>query len=243
MQQEHHPVAPPEDIHRQGDHPAIHGMLIIGEARVLMSHLPMFHSPHDFQVLLEVSLSMAGAAPSKTYLDDRRDTMSKVYTWVPKPFVLSTLVADPTMQPTMIGTIYRGHFERGGVAITSDQVEARVGRVLYARRLDPKAPAPTELRYLMFGSPAELFLAHLITKPPDFDQVLVAQVEIPLDGWLGGLDGTAIALRIEGSGHAPNVPLKEGDRFRATRLDSPVIDAHPLAVSTEFYFETGDLAS
>jgi hypothetical protein len=33
----------------QGDHPAVHGMLMVGETQVLMSRLPMFHSPHDYQ--------------------------------------------------------------------------------------------------------------------------------------------------------------------------------------------------
>jgi hypothetical protein len=48
---------PPAPIHKmphyQGDHPAIHDMLIFGEP-------PMFHLPHDYQVLLEISLSAAG---------------------------------------------------------------------------------------------------------------------------------------------------------------------------------------
>ena len=96
---------------------------------------------------------------------------------MPEPFLLSALVADRSAHPTMIGTIFRGHFERGGVAITASNVVARVKRVFYAGRLDPKAPPPTELRYLMFGSPAEPFLAHLITCPPDFDQILAAEIK------------------------------------------------------------------
>jgi hypothetical protein len=98
------------DAHPQGDHPAVHGMLIIGETRLLMSHLPMFHPPHDCQVLL----SAPGSDPLKTYLDDGKASKSKVYTWVPKPFQLSALLAHPKIPLTMIGTIFRGHFERGG---------------------------------------------------------------------------------------------------------------------------------
>ena len=56
----------------QSDHAAVHGMLMVGEDRSLMSHLPMFHSPHDYQLLLEVNLSAPGSDPLKTYLDDRR---------------------------------------------------------------------------------------------------------------------------------------------------------------------------
>jgi hypothetical protein len=88
-------------------------MLIVGATRVLMSHLPMFHPPHDYQVLLEVSLSAAGSDPLQTYIDDRRASKSKLYTWLPKPFLLSDLVADPKVPLNMVGVIYRGHFERG----------------------------------------------------------------------------------------------------------------------------------
>lgn len=239
--QHDHPGAPPGDTHHQGDHPAVHGMLVVGETRVLMSHLPMFHQPHDYQVLLEVSLSMADADPMKTYLDDRMDTKSEVYTWVPKPCVLAALVANPATASTMVGAIFRGHFERGGIAITSDQVEARVERVLYARRLDPDTPVPNELVYLIFGSPAEPFLAHLITRPPDFDQVLGVQIQAPSAGWPGEWDAKAVALRIEGPGFASDFRLKEGDRVRATRLDNPAAEAIELVATSEFYLETGDL--
>ena len=82
----------------------------------------------------------------------------------------------------MVGTIFRGHFERGGVPITANNVVARVERVFYVGRLDPKARPLTELRYLMFGSSAEPFLAHLITCPPDFDQILAAEIEAAAAG-------------------------------------------------------------
>ena len=43
--------------HGEGDHgdtTGIHGMLLFGEDILYLSHLPMFASPHNFQVLLEV---------------------------------------------------------------------------------------------------------------------------------------------------------------------------------------------
>jgi hypothetical protein len=58
MPAQHHHEPNPE-------HPAVHGMLMVGEARVLMSHLPMFHAPHDQQIILETSLSAPGFDPQK----------------------------------------------------------------------------------------------------------------------------------------------------------------------------------
>jgi hypothetical protein len=225
------------------EHPAVHGMLIVGETRVLLSHLPMFHVPHDYQMLLEVSLSAPGSDPLKTYLDDRKATQGKVYTWVPKPFLLSGLDTSPSTPLTMTGTIFRGHFERGGEAITSDDVEAKVERVLYSRRLDQMDPQVLQRRYLMFGSPAEPFLAHVITRPPDFDQVTGIEITVQPADWLAGWDGSAIVLNIDGAVVPPGTPLREGDQVKTSRADDPANGIATVTVRREFYFETGDLAS
>jgi hypothetical protein len=52
----------------------------------------------------------------------------------------------------------------------------KINRVVSFRKFDPKASKPEQLKYLLFGTPQELFLAHFITKPPDFDQVLSVKV-------------------------------------------------------------------
>jgi hypothetical protein len=95
----------------------------------------------------------------------------------------------------MVGTIFRGHFERGGVAITADDVEARVERVLYSRRLVAPDPPLAERRYVMFGSPSELFLAHVITRPPDFDQVTAIEIATPPYDWLTGWEASGSRSR------------------------------------------------
>jgi hypothetical protein len=47
----------------------------------------------------------------------------------------------------------------------------RVTDVVYAQKLDQSA-AFDELRYILFGRGDELFLAHLLSRPPDFDQIV-----------------------------------------------------------------------
>ena len=41
------------------DKPATHGMLIFGTNKIYASHLPMFHSPHNYQVILELDLDLS----------------------------------------------------------------------------------------------------------------------------------------------------------------------------------------
>jgi len=235
---------PPQHHHEpNAEHPAVHGMLMVGQARVLMSHLPMFHAPHDYQIILETSLSAPGFDPQKKYVDDRNATQTRTYTWVPKPFVLSDLLRSHAVPPTMVGTIFRGHFERGGIAITGDDVEARVERILYSRRLVASDPALAERRYVMFGSPSEPFLAHLITRPPDFDQVTAIEIAAPSADSLAGWEGAGVRLKIDGTARSPDTALREGDQVSATRLDGLTTGSAVLSVRREFYLETGDLAS
>ncbi len=225
------------------EHPAVHGMLIVGESRVLLSHLPMFHAPHDFQMFLEVSLSAPASDPLKRYLDDRKATQTRIYTWVPKPFVLSGLAMSPPTLLTMTGTIFRGHFERGGEPITSGDVSAKVERVLYSRRLDQMNPPRIEPRYLLFGSRQEPFLAHVIAKPPDFDQISGVDIAAGSANWLTGWDGSAVALDVGGVGASLDSRLREGDQVNARRADDLASGTAIVTLRREFYFETDDLAS
>ena len=65
------------------DRPAVHGMLVIGEQTVYVSHLPMFMSPHDYQVILEVNLSNGGSAVHAAYVKDRKTNAASLCTLEP----------------------------------------------------------------------------------------------------------------------------------------------------------------
>jgi len=220
------------------DRPATHGMLMVGEAKVLLSHLPMFMSPHDFQVIFEVTLREPNADPASVYLQSRRTSSERIYTWVPKPFVLPSLFTAPGSAAGMQGTVVRGHFERGGKPITSDQVHADITRVMFSHKLTPTDTAPPRLRYLLFGSPGEAFVAHVITRPPDFDHVLSVLLPQPPVGW----DGRALLLEFPGRDNTHDRRLKEGEELDATIVANPPSSVR-IKVQREFYDETGDLES
>lgn len=225
-------------VHPPHDHPAVHGMLIVGESRILLSHLPMFHPPHDYQILLEVSVREDDGDPFGAYVRDRRESGERLYTWVPKPFALSRL-RDAAQEPfAMEGTIFRGHFERGGVPISSDGVLAVVTRLLYFRKFAPAAPRPQTLQYLLFGSPEEPFLAHAIARPPDYDHILSARIAGP-PGW----DGAALPVEITGRANTPEDRLREGEEIEARPLTPEPGDPASVVIGRDYYFETGDLAT
>src|SRR4051812_34539811 len=53
----------------RADAPAVHGMLVFGgQAGTYASHLPMFHPPHDRQLVLKISLEeVPGSNTLKAY--------------------------------------------------------------------------------------------------------------------------------------------------------------------------------
>ena len=83
-----------------------HGQLIVGTGPIYLSHLPMFmfdpaSHPHNFQVLLEVTFTASGGSdPQETYVRDRLDTGTRVYTLAPEKFVMLDLVRPDRKQPT-----------------------------------------------------------------------------------------------------------------------------------------------
>lgn len=173
------------------------------------------------------------------YRQDRSKSGEKVYTWVPEMFVLQDLFAPTTPLRSMTGTLFRGHFERGGTPITSASVTAEVVRVLHGRRFTPGSEAVSPPRYLLVGSAAEPFLVHLITRPPDFDEVIA--VQLAKDG--PSFDGGALVLEIPDRKNGQDDRLREGESVQAVIVSDQGGGPLQITVGTEVYFETGDLVS
>lgn len=156
---------------------ATHNMLVVGEQAVFLSHLPMFQEkgenpmPHRYQVILEAKL-----ARQEDYAKDRREHPgTTIYTLNPEDFVLPELVSKP-LSSFKTKTLFRGHLERDDNVPILQNADVSVQRVIHFREFDPKAKKPRQLEYLLFGKEDELFLAHLIVAPPDFDQILAVKV-------------------------------------------------------------------
>jgi hypothetical protein len=191
---------PPEPARAPDDgRMGVHGMVLFGETRRYMSHIPMFRRPHDAQIILEVDLP--GASASRAYADG-------LYTFEPERFALDALARG--QRTTFRGTIYKGSFEDGGTPIAKD-VTVRVKRVLDARFLNDASGAGAAGRYLLLGEPRDAYLVRRIEHAPGIDQIVRATVTGGT-----GLDEARLArgieVTIEGRGEAPLVP---GEKLRA----------------------------
>jgi hypothetical protein len=168
-----------------------HGMIIFGDASgTFMSHIPMFHVPHDAQVILQVTLSGLGATSP--------DMSDANYTFAPDDFSLNDLVSGRISSFT--GSLFRGNFEQGGVEVAK-QVEVKVAAVLAAKALKERTGATDNNEFWLIGgqwredvkqtqqpgSPQAIAIKnaqtawaiHRIDSAPSYD--LVARVDLVLD--------------------------------------------------------------
>lgn len=240
--QGHHPPPPG----RGADPPGRHGMAVIGELAVYLSHLPMFMFPHDYQVLLEVEFDGPGD-PQQAYFDDRQNHPDqRLYTFDPEPFVLPAIFAaegSPASVTSVRGTLHRGHFERNTTpAPVAVDVTARIKNVIHQHRFEPGAADLPELRYLLFGRGAETFLAHVVTGPPSFDQLLSVEVDTRLpDRDLAG----GIVVKVGGRPDTVEGRIDPGAGGQVAATAEIGGRAQPVGLRPriEFYLETGELAA
>lgn len=213
------------DGHVMADRPANHGMAVLGHHKVYLSHLPMFHSPHDYQVIAEVEFD----ASAKSIYDGGATSDSDLFTLAPdEDFVLPDRVQAGKSFPA---TLFKGHFERGGTVIASD-VQVKIKKVLYFKKFQPGEAKPDQAQYLYFGNEQEQFIAHIITAKPDFDQIMSIQVTnaLPL------IESVLLTL----PGNKNDEPLKVPSTVVGfSNQDNQQIN---LQLLSNIYLESGDLS-
>jgi hypothetical protein len=226
-----------------------HGQLIFGESTIYLSHLPMFMSnpanhPHNFQVILEVSLTDQGSDPQAVYVKDHQNNKDKkIYTVAPEPFDIVNLAyvdQEHTQLRSFKGSIFRGHFEHKGKHILDALINVK--NVVHFHGFDPGAKELSQLEYLLFGRGDELFLAHYITKPPDFDHIL--SVKTVDHKFTDEELRHGVSIIFPERENTVDMKLKEGERIMG---GAKIADtAEPLKllleVGTGFYFCADELA-
>jgi hypothetical protein len=234
-------------------HTATHGQLVLGKhAPRVLYHLPVFmgdpwHHPHNFQVVLAVSpVDEAGAATVR-YAQDREQHPDDLYTGVPPVFDQIALVyahqgGEPLRRFDGV-QLFRGHFENPADRhLVTGDADLIVERVVYFNEFDPTAEPAATLSYLLFGHNDERFMVHLLSGPPDFDQVLEMAVEddvLPQERFEQGVfvTFTGRANRVEDrlvSGEAVTCVL-------ADEMNGAMPDV-TLRVIADRYCEVGELA-
>lgn len=243
------------DSHEMGDMSGVadgedeaggHGMAMIGRKTVFLSHLPMFGPPHDYQVILEAELARAGADPQQAYFEDRQNNPDdRLYTLKPVPFVLPHILpveGNTPKETSFIGSVFRGHFEREETHPTpvASGVTVNVKNVIHGRKFTPDAPPPESLEYILFGLGDETFLAHLITSPPDFDQL----IQVTLDHEVSAEElrkGPRVTIPSRSNSADERITSTVGNIEAALHLDDSTVTI-TITPGIEYYREEDELS-
>lgn len=153
----------------------LHGMIIFGNQDGLYAvHLPMFHAPHDYQVVLRIHL----ADPVQdAELKQRLQQTPTLWTLEPEQFDLLRLTSK-AVAPLLHfqARIFSGHFERDGILKYAD-TQIMVDETLVFRQLNPRFAASRKISYWQIGTGIQRFLLKQIDARPDFDHLLRIQVK------------------------------------------------------------------
>lgn len=147
-----------------------HGMALFGGKQGLYaSHLPMFHAPHDYQVILQVHLADPATDAA---LRRRLDGKTTLWTIAPEKFELSRLApasAAPLKQ--FKADLVLGHFEQGGKTQFAASTVV-VDKVLMYRQLSPAQKTSADASYMQVGTGTRRYLVKQIDSRPDFDHIV-----------------------------------------------------------------------
>ena len=155
------------------DPEAFHGMAMFGQEKVYISHLPMLHSPHDYQVLIEVSLGFRtpGAIEYNNNQTGQTDG-SKLYSIAPKNnFDLTDLINGGIT--FFQADLYEGHFEKPGAKLKGN-IGIYVKEIIYTKKIELTEPPLARgflHEYFIFGSKTETYAINLI-KQTSYDAIL-----------------------------------------------------------------------
>ncbi|WP_405947842.1 hypothetical protein OG588_15760 [Streptomyces prunicolor] len=199
---------------------AVHGLVLLGTDTVYAVHMPTFTTPYDFQAVLRVT------PDTDTYRTARkRYGTSALFTLSPRTLLLKDLEPGASFP----ADLYFGRFGREGELL--GEVRVGIEERLYVGHPTEPTIEPAPLRYVLFGR-EQLYLAHVLTGPPDFDQVLTAQ-----------LAGEWLTLTGEQSSRTVTVPGRPDDLTGRLRPGEQVTaEGTELQVLAEVYLETADLA-
>ncbi len=177
----------PENQSKHGTH----GMLLFGGANQLyISHLPLFHNPHDQQVIAAVKFIGTDEEAVEQWMN-----ATDLISLVPEPFDLNQ-ITEPGFKVKV--NLYRGHFERGGTLHAKGLI-MQVQSIIINQSLQGLSPK-SQLSYQLISSNKHdktHYYVRLIDSKPAADHILSVSSTKPLPRLLTIHSGEVFVARTQ----------------------------------------------
>lgn len=150
------------------DSPSFHGMILFGKGdNFYISHLPMWMSPHDYQMVAKITLDDANKAKVNKLIQEGHSLFSVAPS---SRFVLPKFAGGDIA--SFEADVYKGHFERDGEMIGEGTVSFE--SLVHFKKLNREepSPAPNEQKYVLFGKGSDQYLVHVAHGYPEIDEIL-----------------------------------------------------------------------
>ncbi|GGP96566.1 hypothetical protein [Shewanella ulleungensis] len=180
-----------QDHSQHAEHPVkmgLHGMLLFGSQYGLFaSHLPMFHQPHNAQVVYK--LSFADPTIQAEVIEGIRASANSndpIWTIVPTTFDLSLLDPKHPQNTTQLTVdVVKGHFERGGkMQWQAQKINVDKMELFYPLPLKSGLAKEADNHYLNLNyqpNDKVQFLVNTLMSRPDADHIVrLDEVQAPL---------------------------------------------------------------
>ena len=141
----------------------VHGMVLFAQgSSIYASHMPLYHKPHDVQMLYKLDNN------NLAVLQSVRD--GDLITIKPKPFNLQRLMREERMVINV--DLYAGHFERDGMLVYED-IPMVFEKQIYMRSFDDIKPASSKQEYDVVSLQKNIKIyIHRISQAPSFDHLI-----------------------------------------------------------------------
>ncbi len=141
----------------------VHGMVLMNKSSTIFAyHLPLYHKPHDVQLLYK--LDVKDVALMQLVRDNDMVTIK------PKPFNLQRLMRGEKV--ALEADVYTGHFERDGMLVYKN-MPLNFAEQLYVRKLDDLKPSSKQQEYdvVSYRKNYKIYI-HRLQQAPSFDHLI-----------------------------------------------------------------------
>ncbi|PMG78643.1 hypothetical protein BCU84_07095 [Shewanella sp. 10N.286.51.B7] len=235
--------------HADDSHFGLHGMTLFGgDDGLFASHLPMYHQPHNVQMVMQFHFSDAATDKAvKQQLAQQSTQSEQLWTIVPKPFDLMRLHPDSDNPLTHLQIeVVEGHFERGGTSRFSSQ-KIIIDKVIIFTELSMQtAQEKTNIaQYLMIAASNQSqnqFLIKLLENRPEADHLLrVLNPDRPMTYQVNSALTEQLTTEKQAGPFTAPITLELSNSLHASKVEF----AEHLSISPEqlieIYLETGEL--